>query len=376
MTVPERHEDDLAEIRALIGELGDRADAIARRLGRLEAADASPAPGASAPTPVIAFVHIPKTAGGTIKNLLAAVYTKPALDNAGNYLNSAAGADRKLTRQPGGWERWVRKGGRVTIGHVPYGMFRRHLPADARYMTFLREPVDRVLSHYYGHIHPFGSVHDARSEQGGNVDVPSLEAALAMGLPQVSNLATRFLCDGPFPTGEVSASALEDAKANLRRFAFVGLKESFEESVVLLENALELDRRPFVNRHVSTDRPELEEIDDEQRALIAEHNGFDLELHRFARELFNEAVASAGPGFPAEVEKLRASSRAFNEEAVTRAREWLEQELPHGATKSKSALFRDARTAGVSVSALQHASKLVEVRRHADEASQPLWSRD
>ena len=39
------------------------------------------------------------------------------------------------------------------MGHVPYGLFRRHLPEDTRYMTFLREPVDRVLSHYYRHIH-------------------------------------------------------------------------------------------------------------------------------------------------------------------------------------------------------------------------------
>ena len=35
--------------------------------------------------------------------------------------------------------------------HVPYGLFRRYLPTRARYITVLRDPVDRVLSHYHFH---------------------------------------------------------------------------------------------------------------------------------------------------------------------------------------------------------------------------------
>ena len=35
--------------------------------------------------------------------------------------------------------------------HAPLGLYMRYLPADTRYMTVLREPVDRVLSHYHFH---------------------------------------------------------------------------------------------------------------------------------------------------------------------------------------------------------------------------------
>jgi hypothetical protein len=67
--------------------------------------------------------------------------------DAGNYLRAPEKTVRKVARRPGGWDRWRRAGGRVTIGHVPYALFREHLPADTRYVTFLREPIDRVLSH-------------------------------------------------------------------------------------------------------------------------------------------------------------------------------------------------------------------------------------
>ena len=48
-----------------------------------------------------------------------------------------------IAAKPGQWQ---------AVGdHVPLGLFRRYLPADTRYMTILREPVDRVLSHYHFH---------------------------------------------------------------------------------------------------------------------------------------------------------------------------------------------------------------------------------
>ncbi len=33
-------------------------------------------------------------------------------------------------------------------GHLPFGIY-QYLPSDSRYITFLRDPVERTLSHYY-----------------------------------------------------------------------------------------------------------------------------------------------------------------------------------------------------------------------------------
>ena len=217
----------------------------------------------------------------------------------------------------------------MLVGHVPYGVFREHLPADTRYMTFLREPVDRVLSHYYRHIlskdsrvekavrRPGRAGDRIASEEEQELKLDLLEEALVeSSLPQLTNLSTRFLCGHDDPLGELPASAVDDAKENLRQFAFVGIQERFEESLVLLQRMLGLGSMPYRDRHVSRDgsRPTADELPDERRALIAEYNQLDAELYRFALGLFEEAVAAADQGFAEQVEALRAQSATGREE--------------------------------------------------------------
>jgi hypothetical protein len=47
------------------------------------------------------------------------------------------------------------------------------------------------------------------------------------------------------------------------------------------------------DRHVSATRPAVDEVTDEERALIAEHNRMDAELYAYALERFEEAVGAA-----------------------------------------------------------------------------------
>jgi hypothetical protein len=346
-----RHEQDLAEIKALADEL--------------ESDDAGP---------LLAFVHIPKTAGGTVTSMLAAAYSKRGIAKTGNYIKGPEKTVRKVTRRPGAWESWHRGGGRVAVGHTPYGVFRDHLPADARYMTFLREPVDRVLSHYYRHVHnpALSDPHRNARRQGRRATAASIEEALIqMRLPQLTNLATRFLCSHP-SLGVLPASALEDAKENLRKFAFVGIQERFEESIVLLQRALGLGFLPYLDRHVSVEggRPAVDEISDAQRSLIEEYNQLDTELYRFGLELFADAVAAAGEGIAADVERLRGVHAAATDErqtAIQKARDWLDRELPPGTKEPVVAVRARAEAAGVSWAALNATRKQLQVRREQDE---------
>ena len=65
---------------------------------------------------------------------------------------------------------------------------------------------------------------------------------------------------------------------------------------------------------MNADRPCVEDVPDEQRALIAEHNQLDLELYRFGLKVFDEAVVAADPGFAADVEALRARDATTRQE--------------------------------------------------------------
>jgi hypothetical protein len=303
--------------------------------------------------PLIGFVHIPKTAGGTVTNMLVAAYSKAGVRPVGNYFRGADRTVEKISRETGGWESWQRTGGRVAVGHVPYGLFRTHLPPDTRYMTFLRDPVDRVLSHYHRHIHQPNADRDKRrhGEQGRKATATSIEQALLeLHLPEMNNLATRLLCSDPAPTGELSAAAVDDAKENLSNFEFVGIQERFEESLVLLQRMLGLERVPYVSRHVSSEgrRGTVEDISAEQRALILECNRLDADLYAFGLELFERAAASAGSGLATEAAELRALSEARNDDATRRALDWLDSTFPVGTSKSREELFSEARAAGIS----------------------------
>jgi Sulfotransferase family len=325
-----RQEQELVEIGTLARDLNRRVHesvALVERISQAQRQLRAPGrPRASASVddadaePLLAFVHIPKTAGATVTSMFSAAYTREGVHKAGNFMRGPEKSLRKIGN-------WYQRGGRVSVGHIPYGAFRDHLPADTVFMTFLREPVDRVLSHYSRHIRRevprYG--HRAGMRPGGARKANSIEEALVdMRMPELNNLATRFLCGCESPMGELPASALDDAMENLRGFAFVGIQERFEESMVLLQRMLGLEAIPYEDRHVSSEgtRPSVDEIPERERELIVEHNRLDAELYRFGLGLFEDAVAGADEGFAAEVEALRARS------AEERGEEWRQTALP------------------------------------------------
>jgi hypothetical protein len=379
MLFTSRHGQELAEIRALTNELGQRAQAAQAELQsilsiqrrQLDGLDRLGA-GSVEAAPLIAFVHIPKTGGGTVTDMLARAYSKAGVHSAGNFMSGPEATANKVARRPGGWETWHRRGGRVTVGHVPYGLFREHLPEHTRYMTFLREPVDRVLSHYYRHLHhpELSPAERAECRHRGRQVAGSVEEALVeLRLPQLNNLATRFLCGVPSPIGELPGSALDDAEASLRDFAFVGIQERFEESMVLLQRTFGIRLLPYLNRHVSIDggRPSVGELHDEERALIAEHNRLDAELYRFGLALFEDAAAASDESFAADVETLGALSADANREAIRTARDWVDREFPVGSTKRATALRLAAKEAGVPTPAFKQVMRFLPVEKEKDD---------
>jgi hypothetical protein len=325
---------------------------------------------------LIAFVHIPKTAGGTLVNMLATAYSRQAVHDAGNIFRGPERTVRKVSRRPGGWERWQRGGGRVTAGHVPYGVFREHTPQATRYITLLREPVARVLSHYHSHLRPTGTSADARKRAMGVHLTDSIEEALELRPPELTNLATRFLSGHSSPRGELPARALSDAKDNLGSFAFVGLQERFVESVVLLQRTLGLGPVPYLSRHVTSDRRDVGEVPDEQRALIVANNALDAELFELGQELLEEAVAAAGDGFDAHVELLRALSAETEGQALDDARRLFDRHLPPGSSEPRATVFELADAAGVPRAAVKRVAAQLSVQRERGGDGQVIWARD
>ena len=296
-------------------------------------------------------MHVPKTAGATLSSMLRRAYGDHGVVGAGNYLREPELTRRRASRARlrGDWA-----GTPVVVGHVPYGVFRRYLPSDTRYITILRDPLERVLSHYHRHL-------AARSRTPG-----SLDDALKAQMPEITNLATRMLCDR-YTSERLASSALEEAKSNLTQFAFAGIQERFDESVVLLQQLLGLGQVPFINQHVSVERPASADLSARQRALVESANELDLELYGFAAALFDEALdAAAGDEFSEQLDRVRSISRDENAAAIEAAEVWLERELPVGVVKPKRALYAAAESDGIDREAVRHVMARAEIRKGRD----------
>lgn len=166
--------------------------------------------------------------------------------------------------------------------HTEFGVH-EHLPGPVDYVTMLREPVERVLSHYFYAREP-RVVPEATSLAEHVRDL--VEA----------NLQTRLLAgtfdprDRP-PPGQL----LERARRNLRACRVVGLSERFDESVLLMRRAFGWRVPLYVRRNVGRHRPPTSAIPREALARIEADNALDVALHAEAQAIFAEQVLAYGP---------------------------------------------------------------------------------
>ncbi len=265
--------------------------------------------------PLLFFVHIPKTAGTTVRAVLRANEPGDRTRRIGNVFKGGGGVKRGildgLRDDLGGMDL---TDARILRGHMPLGA-REFLPDGRPLLTFtlLREPVERALSHFFQIRVSAEEEREAGVEVGSTGLTPlSRDATLteaAAGGYLVDNLQTRMLSGEPEPFGEVTEEMLEQAKRNLREELTVfGLTERFDESLVLARRRLGL--RTIIHRssgRVSGSRPRGEEVPKDLREQAAACNVHDLELYRYATELFDSSPELAELDFQVEVAALRAA---------------------------------------------------------------------
>jgi hypothetical protein len=246
------------------------------------------------------FLHIPKTGGSTVYKVLERQYSRVQTLK----LESPQIARFKTlpATQRGEY--------RLIQGHLYFGLH-RFIPRASSYITFLRRPVERVLSfYYYARSTPDHYLYSQLATEGLD-----LKAALARELtPELCNEQTRLLAGDEWedPQRVVTRAALELAKANLRtHFRVVGLLEEFDASLLLLRRAFEWDLPFYVKENVTKEKPDDTSLDAETRRSVEDANCLDLELYEYARSLFDAQRRAAGDSFAAELCNFRRLNRAY-----------------------------------------------------------------
>jgi hypothetical protein len=233
----------------------------------------------------LVFVHIPKTAGISLREVLLERYDEARrfriLHPADDLAKLAA-----LTQE---------QRGRLDLieGHMYYGVHQL-IGRECRYMTMLRDPVERVLSCYsYVRENDWHHLYD-RIARGGMSLADCLRDSVSIELDNhmVRTLAGQQYIHLPF--GHVAPAMLEEAKSNLSTFAAVGLCEEFDQSLALFARTFGWRGAKPRLSNATRGRVRREELDDQTVALVESHNALDRELYAHARSLFARRCADAG----------------------------------------------------------------------------------
>ena len=200
--------------------------------------------------PTLIFLHIPKTAGRTFYNILIRQFSPSEILRMEHLFNKDSSikyqpvhqffnpflqkyAINYLKKIPDEQKIRIKC---ITQGHLAFGLH-AYFPQRVSYITFLRNPVDRVISQYYylrrRPNNPFYYLVKGKDlrEYINNEEISD----------QISNVQVRFLCgeDGIPKQGKLSEEDLKLAKERLKKyFTFVGTTKKFDESLICLKKCL------------------------------------------------------------------------------------------------------------------------------------------
>ena len=278
---------------------------------RMRAETGRPGEGGSAPARaqrrLLLHLHIPKTAGVALNNVIYKVYgpsdwiesDDTRLVNGIYYVR--AGIEHGYRPDEEVRTALAGRDVRAVVGHFSYGIHQL-LRGPYDYVTMLRHPIDRVVS-LYSHIKSWNNTDLHSIVVEGHMGLEDFVAEL--GYFEVDNGQTRRISGLDAPFGGCERSMLEVAVTNLEQIVVAGSTERYVESVLLMKHALGWPSVPELQReNVTPLRLRTDSLSNRARALILERNQLDLELYELAARRLQQQIDEAGPAYSADLAAL------------------------------------------------------------------------
>ncbi len=246
----------------------------------------SPVVPSKGPTKTV-FLHIPKAAGSSFNLFLEKLHEPGRSHILGDYFNEKILQDSRAT---------------LFSAHMFYEEIAHKLAGDPVYLTFLREPLDRALSHYYflkldSVAREFEANKSSYGAERFEMGTALIEKARRLSLLEflrsekdlnqitIANLQTKML-GGSNDCSQVTEQEFQRAKENLEKFFFVGLVEKMAQSQDEFCRLCQLPKILPEKTNTNSERNKLSDEPAEAVRLLTEANRYDLELYRYAQELF------------------------------------------------------------------------------------------
>jgi hypothetical protein len=238
--------------------------------------------------PVLGFVHIPKTAGTTVKFILRNSTFLRHCDLQPLVRDDVfTDADFRFMQK-------IFFFGLHSISGHSLIHPTAHLSAPVQYFTFVRDPLQRCLSHYQ-------QMKRSRHRQGRDISFEEYMQIKDVYDHQVIRIA-----------GEPD---IEKAKHELStRYMFVGLTERFAESMLVFQRLCPYPLNLAYKRlHVAKDNTAKKEVLDnpDSRHLLEQGNRLDVQLYHYVRDELYPALREKAGLAGREVDETEFSSSSY-----------------------------------------------------------------
>lgn len=215
------------------------------------------------------FMHLPKCGGTTFHGILEQMY-KPSEVFDIKVVNHVALNTQSfidLNQQE-------RDKIRLIKGHMEFGLH-NYFSGNTEYITFLRHPVERIISYYY-YVKRRPN-HRLRQQNLFHDQMSLYEFVTKINEGDINNGQVRFISG--IDTND-KGEMLEKAKENIKNhFAFVGTIDQFDASLLLLRKRYRWEMPYYQIENNTKNRPSLNEIDLKTIASIEAYNKEDISLY-------------------------------------------------------------------------------------------------
>lgn len=243
---------------------------------------------------LVTFVHIPKTGGTTLHNVLSRFY--PASRSLHVSKVTTALRDVGMRRAEQNTPFLIK--GHLNINEV-CGIQGNYI------FTFLRPPVSRVISHYFF----LKEQPTVKHYEWLNSPQASIESFYALKEKKdIDNCLVRYIGgEHETPFGAIGAEHCERAIARLQNgLNFIGLQEFYDESLIMLATDLGWSLPVYRTKNITAKK---EKVPDQTLEFIREANKWDLKLYDAAREIFMSRMSEMTPAQKRKLKTLRIANK-------------------------------------------------------------------